>query len=125
LALDAGGLDLAAALTLAAAAGRTLRVLALGGVALPDAAPERFLYAPPATLVLADLDGLVGAEPTSAARAHASVAAALTRQLLAGQAIARLAPDVAAVLERVLGQAEDLLAVIGCLDHAALRAGRD
>jgi hypothetical protein len=125
LVLDAGGLNLAAALSLATAAARTLRALGLTGVAVPDAAPERFLYNAPATLVLADLDGLIGADPMSADRAHATLAAGLTRRLLPGQATARLAPDVAAALERTLDEPADLVTLVGCLDQAALRAGRD
>src|SRR6185295_15934612 len=50
-----------AALLLAVAAARALRALALAGVQVPDAEPERFLLAPPSLLTIADLDGAAAA----------------------------------------------------------------
>ncbi len=56
---DTAPLERATALALAAQAARILRALALAGVALPDAEPERFCIGTERTpvLVLADLDG--------------------------------------------------------------------
>ncbi len=74
-------LERAAALALAATAVRVLRGLALAGVTLPDAAPERFLCTtgPSPTLLLADLDGARVVDPEDAARRLVAVAVELTR----------------------------------------------
>jgi hypothetical protein len=118
-------LELPTALALAAAAARALRALALAGAVLPDAEPERFVGAPPATLVLADLDGVRRADPGTAAAAHAPLAAGLARRLVPANVRARLTPDVAEALEHALGAPPELAELIGVLDRAALSAGRE
>jgi hypothetical protein len=111
LVLEGAVPDAAPALAIAAAAARILRALALAGVVLPDAAPERFLWEPsgPGTLTLADLDGARPASPDDAARAHAPLAGKLAAHLL-GDAC----PPAAG----------DLPGLVAALDAAALRAGR-
>ena len=120
-------LDLGVALALAAAAARVLRVLALAGVTIPDAAPERFLYAaePAPSVILADLDGAEPAEPTAAAAAHGALAVALARRILPEGAAARLGQEIGDDLERALSGPADLGEVVRTLDRGALRAGRD
>jgi hypothetical protein len=125
LAAETPQLDLTAGLALAGAAARALRALALAGAILPDAEPERFLAAPSSMLVLADLDGVRPAEPGTAAAAHVMLAAGLARRLLPGNARARLAPQIAEALERVLGAPPDLTQLIDVLDRAALSVGRE
>lgn len=70
----------------AAAAARILRALALAGIALPDAVPERFCVGdtPRAAPVLADLDGARATTTADAERANTEAATAL---------VARLVPD--------------------------------
>jgi hypothetical protein len=120
-------LDLGAALGLAAAAARVLRALALAGVAIPDGAPERFLYTaePTPSVILADLDGAEAAEPVAAAAAHGALAVALARRILPEGTAARLGREIGDVLERALNGPVDLCEIVRALDHAALRAGRD
>ena len=110
-------------LLLAAAAARILRALALAGAALPDAAPERLLYTPPSSLVLADLDGVAPRAPADAAALHAPLAVTLARALLPSAGASSLAPDFAAALARVLAEPCELGDLISVLDRAALRAG--
>ena len=112
-------------LLLAAEAARILRALALAGVSLPDAAPERFLHTPPATLVLADLDGIERREPTEAAVLHVPLAGQLARSLVPSRAAGVLEPGSAAALARALMEVRDLGELISALDRAALRAGAD
>ncbi len=116
-----------AALVLAAAAARVLRALALAGVTVPDAEPERFLLAPaPAwTLTIADLDGARPADVIEAARAHAALAAGLASRLLPPDTYTRLDPEQAAALRRTLEAPADLPALIARLDQAAVRAARE
>lgn len=118
-------LDLGAALALAAAAARVLRVLALAGVTIPDAAPERFLYAaePAPSVILADLDGAERAEP--AAAAHGALVVALARRVLPEDAAVRLGQGMGNALEQALSEPADLGEVVRTLDRAAFRAGRD
>ena len=87
--------ELARGLLLAAAAARILRALALAGATLPDAAPERFLYGPPSTLVLADLDGVEQHAAADAAALHAPLAFALARVLVPSGGAGALAPEMA------------------------------
>src|SRR3989442_12998469 len=87
-------------LLLAAAAARILRALALAGAALPDAAAERLLFAPPLTLVLADLDGVEQREPADAAALDAPLAVALARGLVPSAGAGTPAPEVATALPR-------------------------
>src|SRR5262249_59693905 len=89
--------DLRTALSLATAAARALRALALAGLVLPDAAPERFLHvtAPAPAAVLADLDGISPGEPGAAHAAHAPRAASLARQLPPAAPAAPAAPQCA------------------------------
>jgi len=115
--------ELGRGLLLAAAAARILRALALAGAALPDAAAERLLYAPPLTLVLADLDGVEQREPAAAAALHAPLAVALARALVPSAGVGALAPEMAAALARALAEPRALGDLIGVLDRAALRAG--
>ena len=108
LGLDA---DARAALAIASAAARILRAIALAGVALPDAEPERFLWEPSGagTLTLADLDGARAAAPDEAARAHTPLATGLAARLL----------DDAAPTARA-----DLQSLIAALDRLGLRGER-
>jgi hypothetical protein len=102
----------AAALALAAAVARVLRALALAGVALPDAEPERFLGGGAETgAVLADLDGTREAAPEEASAAHAA---------LARKVVARLLPEQAATFD-----GGDLVALVDALDRSALRTARE
>ncbi|HYY05493.1 MAG TPA: hypothetical protein VE997_02870 [Candidatus Limnocylindria bacterium] len=110
-------------LLLAAGAARILRTLALAGAALPDAAPERLLYAPPLTLVLADLDGVEERDPVTAAALHAPLAGALARALVSSAGARTLAPEMAATLARALAEPCELPHLINVLDRAALHAG--
>ena len=116
--------EVARGLLLAAAAARILRALALAGAALPDAAPERFLHAPPSTLVLADLDGVEWREPADAAALHAPLAVVLALALVPSAGVGALAPEIAAALARALTEPRELGDLISALDGAALRAAR-
>jgi hypothetical protein len=113
LRLDETRLDAATALALAASAARILRAVALAGVRVPDAAPERFLYAAPIGLVLADLDGAERAGPAAASEAHRTDVASLVSAILrAGGA------------DGVPTDAPDLVALVHALDVAALHVAR-
>jgi len=103
--------DLPTRLTLAAQAVRILRALALAGVSLPDADPERFCIAGDRnpTLTLADLDGARKTSPDEAAQTNTTAAAALIR---------RLAPTQVAPL------ADDLIALAQAIDDVILRTPR-
>jgi len=116
--------ELARGLLLAAAAARILRALALAGATLPDAAPERFLYGPPSTLVLADLDGVEQHAAADAAALHAPLAFALARVLVPSGGAGALAPEMANALARTLAEPRELCDLISVLDRVALRAGR-
>jgi hypothetical protein len=107
---DARG-DTGAALGLGAQAARILRALALAGIALPDAEPERFCLAGDRapSLVLADLDGTRATAPDDAAAANLTAATALAR---------RLAPSVEL-------DASTLVALVAALDRALLMLRRD
>jgi hypothetical protein len=100
-------LEVPAGIDLAIAAARTLHAVALAGVRLPDAEPQRFLC-DRATLLLADLDGARRTDPADAAAQHASLAADLVR---------RLVPDAPT--------ASDTPTLVAALERAALTAGRD
>ncbi len=82
----------ATALATAAAVTRILRALALTGVSLPDAAPERFLrtHAPAFGVVLADLDGATTSD--AAATQNAAAARTLVDRLVTDATVAEL-PD--------------------------------
>ena len=123
--VDAATVDAGAACGLAAGVVRVLHAVALAGAVLPDAAPERFLFAAPAGLVLADLDGVRRSDAASATRAHAGLAAALTERILSRAADDRLPDDARAALRRALDAADDLVVLTTALDRAALVAGRD
>jgi hypothetical protein len=118
---------LAAALALAAAAARVLHALALQGVTLPDAEPERFLHVaePALALVLADLDGAERHDAAASFERHAVLARAFARRLVADDAIARLPSTIGIQLARALDDTASLTDVIAALDGAALRAPRD
>jgi hypothetical protein len=116
---DAVAHDPHAALVAAAAGARALRALALAGVLLPDAEPERFLYAAPAGLVLADLDGARRSDPAAAESHHAGLARELTRQLVAAR-IDSLGREAAHAVGTVLDTATGLVVLIGALDRALL-----
>jgi len=122
LVVDGGPFELGRGLFLAAAAARILRALALAGAALPDAAPERFLYAPPSTLVLADLDGTERRDPADAAERHAGLALALAQMLVPPVGAGALEPETAALLARALAEPRSLAELVTALDRAALRA---
>jgi hypothetical protein len=100
--------DVGTRLALAAQAVRIVRALALAGVAIPDAAPERFTVTADRTptLTLADLAGAHTTSPDEAAQTNATAAAALVRRL------ARQA-DVPS--------ANDLVALTRALDESLLR----
>src|SRR5207247_134347 len=109
-----------------AAAPETERLAAearLQAAPAPGAAAERLLYAPPLTLVLADLDGVEQREPAAAAALHAPLAVALARALVPSAGVGALAPEMAAALARALAEPRALGDLIGVLDRAALRAG--
>jgi hypothetical protein len=120
LALDAA-LDADVALTLAAAAARILRALALAGVRLPDAEPGRFLHptGPPA-LVLADFDGALRADAHAVEADHARLAVVLARRLVPEGTLARFAPARREALARALDGSADLVGLVEALDAAAL-----
>jgi hypothetical protein len=113
LRLEEAKLDAATALALAATAVRVLRALALAGVRVPDAVPERFVYAPPTGLVLADLDGAERADAVGAGGAHRAAITSLVSAILRAGGI-----------ERVPTDAPDLVALTHALDAAALHASR-
>src|SRR5262249_55304587 len=96
LVVDGAALDAPAALVLGAMGARILRALALAGASVPDAEPERFLHAPPASLTLADLNGARSADPNVAAAAHAGLAKALVIRLLAVAGERRVVADLEA-----------------------------
>ena len=118
LLLDGTSFDVPGAFVLATTAARILRALALAGVVLPDAEPERFLHAPPAAPTLADLDDARPADPTAAAAAHAALARRFAVRVLAAAG----ARDVARELDA--SPEADLVRVIAALDRAALRVRR-
>ncbi len=117
-------LDAGMRLGLAGAAARVLRALALVGVALPDAEPERFLHVPALApmLLLADLDGAERVDAATAAARHATHACALARRLVPGGAVAGLPTATATALAQALGGVPELTALIGVLDDAAVHA---
>jgi len=123
--VDAAKLDGAAAFVLAAGAVRVLHALALAGAVLPDAAPERFLFAAPAALVLADLDGVRRSDVASSTSAHATLAARLAERIVSRATQDRLPDESRGVLRRALDAANDLVALTAALDRAGLLAGRD
>jgi len=106
----AAALDGPTALALAAQVTRILRALALAGVALPDAEPERFCVGNERTptLVLVDLDGAHATTREDAETVNAASAVALVR---------RLVPTLDAT--------GDLTALVQALDRTALLARRD
>jgi hypothetical protein len=120
LAIDTAASEVASALAVASAAARVLRALALAGAVLPDAEPERFLHAAPATLVLADLDGVSAGDPPAASREHARLASELARRLLASASRGQRT-DVRETLAEALGET-DLVALVAALDRAGLVA---
>jgi hypothetical protein len=111
---DTHGPDLVTALALAAQAARLLRALALAGVALPDAEPERFGVTGERipSLMLADLDGARTMAIAEAETTNTASAAALVRRLLP---LAQLPADAAT----------DLVTLVHALDLAALHARRE
>jgi hypothetical protein len=120
LAADALPAELAVALTLAAAVARTLRALALAGVSLPDAEPERFLLATPAALTLADLDGARREDSGAAEARHVALGAGFARRLLSSRPPASLPRSTDDALRRVLAEPPSLPALVAVLDRAAL-----
>ena len=106
--------DLVTALALAAYATRLLRALALAGVALPDAEPERFCVTSERApfLVLADLDGARTVASAEAGTINAASAAALVRRLLPTVPLPADADD-------------DLVDLAHALDVAALHTRRE
>src|SRR5262245_46065918 len=123
--VDAAKVDGSAAFLLAAGAVRVLHAVALAGAVLPDAAPERFLFAAPATLVLADLDGVRRSDDASVERTHAALAAGLAERIVSRAAHDRLPEDSRSALRAALDAADDPVALTTALDRAALLAGRD
>lgn len=97
-------LERSTALGLAAQATRILRALALAGVALPDAAPERFCVGSErgASLVLADLDGARATTREDADAANAAAAAELVQRLLPGTSFTGELPALVQALDREL-----------------------
>jgi hypothetical protein len=122
--VPARALDAPRALSLAAEAARVLHALALAGVTIPDAEPERFLHGPSAAatagegLVLADLDGAQRAEPAAAAEAHRALVAALVRRLVPAGTV-ELGPEAGRPDHSSLAE------LVAALDRASLRAVRD
>lgn len=71
------------ALTLALDLALILKVLAAGGIELPDADPGRFLVnGRPARAVLLDLEGALATDPSRAALAHSAFAVSLAQKVL-------------------------------------------
>ncbi len=116
-------LEARTAFGLAAAAARVLRAVALAGVVLPDAEPERFLYEPgPAMpLVLADLDGAAASDPASAGSRHAALAVAFARRIVDEGALSGLEPDTREAVERALAEPAGLVELTAVLDCAAAK----
>jgi len=119
----ANDLDLPLALAIAATAARTLRGLALAGIAVADAAPERFLYAAPAGIVIADFDRAGVGPPGVAEAAAAEHAVTLARRLVPAGAEAKLPPEIGAALRSALDKPAGLVPLISVLERAALYAG--
>lgn len=116
-----------AAFTLAAGAARVLHGLALRGVALPDAATERFLVHgdDEPQIALADLDGVREDAPSAVLPVHAAIARALARTLVPAAAATRVEPWVGAAVARAFTEPVDLVELVRVLDQAALVAERD
>ncbi len=112
----------ATALATAAAVTRILRALALTGVSLPDAAPERFLrtHAPAFGVVLADLDGATTSD--AAATQNAAAARTLVDRLVTDATVAELPDRTRAALVAARADAATLDALACALGDAALRA---
>src|SRR5262249_13408578 len=116
-AADDGG---AAGLARAAAIVRLLHALALAGVVLPDAEPERFVVQPDsADATLADLDGAVRVEPDRAAEHARALAHAVVDRGVGAGAAHRLPAAVAAALDEVRADAQAPLGrLVRALDAA-------
>jgi len=115
------------AFMLAAGAARVLHGLALRGVALPDAAAERFLVTTDdePLLALADLDGVREDAPSAVLPVHAAIARALARALIPAAAATRVEPWVGAAVAHALTEPVDLVELVRVLDQGALVAERD
>jgi hypothetical protein len=121
-----GALDVGVALVLAAGAARTLRALALAGIVLPDAEPERFVVVTnAAALTLADLDGAQRADATAGDDAHRRLAATLARRLLPPPSRARLPAEINDAVGGALDEPPALAAFAALLERAALYAPRE
>jgi hypothetical protein len=77
-----GGLEREAALSCCAEATALLAALAVAGLRLPDAAPERFELAPNGRLWLSDLDGVERDQPAWAEKKHLEHARGLCRMVM-------------------------------------------
>src|SRR5207253_5383934 len=114
LVIDGTALDTPVAFVLATTGARVLRALALAGAMLPDVESERFLFAPPTGLLLADLDGVPPAESVAAPSAHAPLAHRFAVRVLAAAGERGVPAD----------EATDLVRLVAALDAAALRLRR-
>lgn len=120
---DGDGRVLATGLAIAAAAVRILHALALAGVMLPDAEPERFLITPEsAVLTLADFDGAERSDPTCSAEHAHSLACVLVHRFVSEGTARRLPSVTAAALRGALAEHAPLAALARALDDAALWA---
>ncbi len=116
--VDAAQPEQGASLAFAAHVARLVRALALAGVTLPDAAPERFCITGDRTLTLADLDGAERVASEEAAAIAFTTAASAVQALLAPGVLA--AEPLAAALT-----SGDLVALVQALDSTALHLRRD
>jgi hypothetical protein len=100
-----------------------LRALAALGTALPDAAPQRFLFehGSPHGLRLADFDGAAQKEPAACAIQHGPLAADFCRQILKGER-GGPRPNLPAVLRERLRGTTPLLVLARLLAEQAARA---
>lgn len=121
---DLDGLDFPTTFAVLADAGRILRAVAFAGIALPDAAVERFLFdARSGVLALADFDGARQVGADAATRAHAALIPALVTALVPAGAAAGLGPELERRLARLIGDtAAELGPAVTTLGRAALVA---
>ena len=115
--------ELGTAFSLLSAAARVLRALSLVGVAIPDAAPERFLFSPATVVILADLDGAQETEPDVAARQHAALAVTLARELLRAGSTG-ITAEIYDALDLAAPEPPAIVDLIARVDRTALHHGR-
>jgi hypothetical protein len=112
------------ALVLAAGVARLLRALALAGVVLPDAEPERFVCAGNASLTLADLDGAVRGPANAAEEAHRALATGFARRAVPASALAELPTAATEAVMLALAEPSSLATLAALLERTALYVRR-